>query len=70
MQSKPKNYENKCYRCGSKDYWPRIYFMPTHLVDLYPTSIRNNEKKIKSNFVDGLDPVDLTNFDASYFFEE
>jgi stalled ribosome alternative rescue factor ArfA len=38
------NYENICYRCGSKNHWSRTCRTPKHLVDLYQQSLKNKEK--------------------------
>lgn len=42
--------------------------MPKHLVNLYQIAITNKEKHVKSNFVDDLDSIDLTNLDVFVFF--
>ena len=42
------------------------YRTPKHLVDLYQTSIKTKEKKIKINFTDG-DGLDLTYYDVDFF---
>ena len=42
------------------------YRTPKHLVDLYQTSIKTKEKKIKINFTDG-DGLDLTYYDIDFF---
>ena len=46
----PRNHENNFYRCGMKGHWLRTCRMLKHLVDLYQTSIKENEVEM-NNFV-------------------
>jgi hypothetical protein len=41
-----KNYENICYRCGSKNHWSHTCHTSKHLVDLYRQPLKTKEKKI------------------------
>jgi len=47
-----KASENICYRCGGKGQWSRTCHTPKHLVDLYQQSIKNNEKRVETNYGD------------------
>ena len=67
----PTNYENKCYKCGIKRHWSRTCYTADHLVKLYQTTLKDKCKdKIETNLIDSDDPVDITHFDISYFFED
>ncbi len=70
-----KASENICYRCGGKGHWSRTCRTPKHLVDLYQQSIKNNEKRVETNYgdcdeYDGYGDMDPTHFDIGDFFED
>jgi gag-polypeptide of LTR copia-type/Zinc knuckle len=75
----PENTENTCYRCGAKGHWSRTCRMPRHLVDLYQASLKKGKEKetnfadypdnLEANFTENFNISDITNFDASDFFE-
>ena len=62
-------------------HWSRTYRTPKHLVDLYKASIKEERKRIETNFVDHNDlkdpmdldlpnGVDMTHLDVSDFFKD
>ncbi|XP_073132701.1 uncharacterized protein [Henckelia pumila] len=64
-----KEYEDKCFKCGTKEHWSRICRTPKNLVDLYQSSIKG-KGKIETNFADDDGPVDITHLDVSDFFAQ
>ncbi|KAM6560399.1 uncharacterized protein LOC133032314 [Cannabis sativa] len=67
-----RNSENLCSRCGIKGHWARACRTAKHLVDLYQSSVKGNEK-IEENFAyqdDGFlkEPLDIAHLDVADFF--
>ena len=54
-----RDYETKCYRCGLKGHWSRIYRTAKHLVDLYQASIKGKCNQIETNFINGQETMDF-----------
>ncbi|XP_073269402.1 uncharacterized protein [Primulina huaijiensis] len=66
---KPKEYEDKCFKCGTEGHWSHTCRTAKHLVDLYQNSIKG-KGKIETNFADDDGPVDITHLDVSDFFAQ
>ena len=68
------NYvDNVCYRCGMKSNWSRTYRTPKYFVDLYKESLKQNEKRVETNFITECGTSDtqfddFTNLDVADFF--
>ncbi|XP_009757653.1 uncharacterized protein [Nicotiana sylvestris] len=61
-----KGSEAKCYRCGGKGHWAKIYRIPKYLVELYQASLKN--KGPEANLVYD-NEFDITHLDVADFFE-
>ncbi|XP_073143907.1 uncharacterized protein [Henckelia pumila] len=64
-----KEYEDKCFKCGTEGHWSCTCRTPKHLVDLYQNSIKG-KGKIEKNFADDDGPIDITHLDVSDFFAQ
>ena len=58
----PKNYEDKCFRCGLKGHWSRTCRTPKHWIDLYKNSIEKG-KGVEVNLAEHDEPFDDTYLD-------
>nr|XP_016481415.1 PREDICTED: uncharacterized protein LOC107802421 [Nicotiana tabacum] len=58
--------ETKCYHCGGKGHWAKIYRVPKHLIELYQASLKN--KGPKANLVYD-NEFDITHLDVADCFE-
>ncbi|KAK9734901.1 hypothetical protein RND81_04G170600, partial [Saponaria officinalis] len=68
-----ENVISKCYRCGVKGHWSRVYRTPKHLVDLYLQSMKQKRKNVETNMmiedVEGdFDSGDATHLEVADFF--
>ncbi|GAV73649.1 hypothetical protein CFOL_v3_17132, partial [Cephalotus follicularis] len=53
QSSKDEQTQNKkgnCNRCGMEGHWYRAYRTAKHWVDLYQASLKENDKRIETNF--------------------
>ena len=67
VHKKPfKAPEETCYKYGMEGHWSRTCRTTKHLVDLYQASLKDKEKMVETNFVDG-NGLDLSYFDMNFF---
>ncbi|GAV92911.1 hypothetical protein CFOL_v3_36289, partial [Cephalotus follicularis] len=66
QSSKDEQTENKkgnCNRCAMECHWYRACRTAKHWVDLYQASLKENDKRIKTNFIGHCDPLETTQSD-------
>ncbi|XP_076935341.1 uncharacterized protein LOC143601959 [Bidens hawaiensis] len=52
-----QNDGGSCFRCGSTNHWAKTCRTPSHLCELYQTSLRGKEKEV--NHIDKIDDTDI-----------
>ncbi|XP_076934206.1 uncharacterized protein LOC143600385 [Bidens hawaiensis] len=52
-----QNDGGSCFRCGSTNHWAKTCQTPSHLCELYQTSLRGKEKEV--NHIDKIDDADI-----------
>ena len=62
-----QNHEGTCFRCGSKNHWSKACRTPSHLCELYQSSLKGKEKEV--NHVDQFDNTN-TELNTSDFFND
>ncbi|GAV91976.1 hypothetical protein CFOL_v3_35360 [Cephalotus follicularis] len=66
QSSKDEQTQNKkgnCNRCGMEGHWYRACRTAKHWVDLYQASLKENDKRIETNFIGHCDPLETMQSD-------
>ncbi|GAV60227.1 hypothetical protein CFOL_v3_03758, partial [Cephalotus follicularis] len=59
----PQSKKRNSNRCGMEGHWYRACRTAKHWVDLYQASLKENDKRIETDFIGHCDPLETTQSD-------